>query len=323
MSENSSYFCFLSGKETFERKKVVVLQPKTGGAMNQLGILCFTSVARTQSFSATARELRITQQAVSKHIRTLEDELGFPLFLRSYQSVRLTKAGEQMLQYFEQREKLISGIHEHFRVGQENPPLRIAWSQWLGAPKWFRQSIVMFRHEHPDIRVSTYDLNAEEMANALKNEEIDILLTTQYAAGYLPVLWNITPIGKEPIFLVGSKRVNYNFDDCSLFPFFATYAGEFNEQGVLARVQKECERSNIYPKNIEICPNMGSVCLNVLVRSGLTLGVCIPPLVHSNEFVLRPTGQYASVVLCRPFRQKREESALFERFLLNRLGAVQ
>ena len=291
--------------------------------MNQLGILCFTSVARTQSFSATARELRISQQAVSKHIRSLEDELGFPLFLRSYQTVHLTRAGEQMLQYFERRDRLLNGIQEQFHSGQSTPPLRIAWSQWLGAPEWFRQTIVEFGAANPTVNLATYDLNAEEMSNALQKEKIDILLTTQYASGYLPVLWNATPVAREPIFLLGSKRVNYDFDDCSLFPFFATYAGEFNEQGVLSRVQKECERSSIYPKNIEICPNMGSVCLNVLVRGGLTLGVRIPPLMNSSEFVLHPTGQYASVVLCRPLRQKRKEAALFEEFLLSRLEVAQ
>ena len=291
--------------------------------MNQLGILCFTSVARTQSFSATARELRITQQAVSKHIRSLEEELGFPLFLRSYQTVHLTRAGEQMLQYFDQRDQLLNGIQNHFHAGHASPPLRIAWSQWLGAPDWFRQTITAFGQAHPHINLASYDLNAEEMSAALRNEEVDILLTTRYTAGYLPVLWNVTPIGKEPIFLLGSRRVNYNFEDCSLFPFFATYAGEFNEQGVLSRVQKECERSNIYPKNIEICPNMGSVCLNVLVRGGLTLGIRIPPLMNSNEFVIKPTGQYASVVLCRPLRQKREEAQLFEQFLLERLGGAR
>ena len=291
--------------------------------MNQLDILCFISIARTQSFSATARELRISQQAVSKHIRTLEDELGFPLFLRSYQTVHLTKAGEKMIGYFEQREKLISGVLDHFGSAQQQPPLRIAYSQWLGSPEWFRQALVEFGAAHPSIRLVTYDLNAEEMRTALQNNEIDILLTTNYAAGYLPVLWSCTPVGKEPIMLLGSKRVEYNFDDYSLFPFFATYAGEFDRQGVLARVQRECERSNIYPKNIEICPNMGSVCLNVLVRSGLTLGVRIPPLHQSNEFILHPTGQYASVVLCRPLRQKLESATLFEQFLLNRLEVME
>ena len=288
--------------------------------MNQLGILCFASVARTQSFSATARELRISQQAVSKHIRTLEDELGFPLFLRTYQTVRLTKAGEQMLDYFEQREKLLSGIQEHFRAQQTIPPLRIAWSQWLGAPDWFRQVISEFGQLHPEIKIACYDLNTEEMSLALQRDKVDLLLTTQYASSYLPVAWNITPVGSEPIMLVGSKRIAYNFDDCSLFPFFAASAGEFNEQGVLARVQKECEMSNIYPRRIEVCPNMGSVCLNILVYGGLTLGIHIPPLSQSDEFILRPTGRSATVVLCRPYRCKRAESILFEEFLTEKRG---
>lgn len=291
--------------------------------MNQLGILCFTSAARTRSFSATARELRISQQAVSKHIRTLEEELGFPLFFRSYQIVHLTKGGERMLAYFEQREQLLNEVQEHFRSKQNPPPLRIAWSQWLGAPDWFRQAIVDFVTMHPSVRLATYDLNAEEMSAALQKEEVDILLTTRYTAGYLPVLWNTTPVGREPILLLGSKHVDYNFDDCSSFPFFATYAGEFSEQGVLDRVRKECERFNINPKSIEICPNMGSVCLNVLSRCGLALGLRIPPLVHSNEFILHPTDRYASVVLCRPLHQKREDAVLFEQFLFNRLEVAQ
>ena len=291
--------------------------------MNRLDILCFASAARTQSFSATAREMHITQQAVSKHIRSLEDELGFPLFFRSNQTVHLTRAGEHMVRYFQQREQMLSGIQEHFRSKQITPPLRIAWSQWLGAPKWFRQAIVAFGQRYPEVRLSTYDLNADEMRTALENDEIDILLTTRYASGYLPVLWEAVPVGTEPIVLLGSKRINYRANDVSLFPFFATFAGEFNEQGVLSRVQKECERSNIYPKNIEICPNMGSVCLNVLVRGGFTLGVQIPAIVRSDEFILHPTGQSATVVLCRPLRQKRKEAALFEEFLMERLEVAR
>lgn len=50
--------------------------------MNELSVLCFLSVTDTHSFSNTARELKITQQAVSRHIQTLEEELGFPLLIR-------------------------------------------------------------------------------------------------------------------------------------------------------------------------------------------------------------------------------------------------
>lgn len=284
--------------------------------MNQLDILCFTSIARTQSFSATARELRVTQQAVSRHIQSLEDELGFPLFLRSYQSVHLTRAGERMLEYFQQQEQLLNEIHERFRAHQSSSILRVAWSQWLGAPEWFRRAMADFQAAYPHIRMAVYDLDAPEMSRALENKEIDLLLTTRYAAGYLPVFWDVTDMGTVDIMLIGNKRVDYNFDDCSLVPFFAAYAGEFNEEGVLARVRTECERSGIYPKHIEICPNMGSVCLNTLVRGGLMLGVAIPPMTAQNEFFLRPTGQKATVVLCRPFRKKSPDAVLFEEFLL-------
>ena len=67
--------------------------------MTHLSLLCFKSIVRTKSFSITAKELMISQQAVSRYIHQLEDELQYPLFLRSNQTVCLTKAGEQMLQY--------------------------------------------------------------------------------------------------------------------------------------------------------------------------------------------------------------------------------
>ncbi|MBR5571852.1 MAG: LysR family transcriptional regulator [Oscillospiraceae bacterium] len=291
--------------------------------MNRLSILCFVSAARTKSFSASARELHITQQAVSRHIRSLEEELGYPLFFRNTQTVHLTRAGEKMLRYCEEREQLLSDVMEHFRSYHAAPPLRIAWSQWLGAPEWFRQAIRDFGEAYPQIRITASDLNAEEMRDALQNEEVDLLLTTAYAAAYLPVLWNATKVGHEKLVLLGSRRVNYDFSDCSAYPYFAASAGESNRQAVLRRAQKECERAAIRPRNIEICPNMGSVCLNVLVQGGLALGVAGPAVVRAEEFVCHPTGQEASVVLCRPLRQKRKEAALFEEFLLERMEVAR
>lgn len=54
----------------------------------------FEAAARKNSFSAAADELFITTGAVSRHIRSLEDQLGTQLFYRSHKSVRLTRAGE-------------------------------------------------------------------------------------------------------------------------------------------------------------------------------------------------------------------------------------
>jgi len=57
----------------------------------------FRKVAETSSLSRAAAELRITQPAVSKQIRSLEDELGERLFDRIGKKVFLTRAGEVLL----------------------------------------------------------------------------------------------------------------------------------------------------------------------------------------------------------------------------------
>ncbi len=61
--------------------------------MNDRQLLCFLTVAQTCNFSRAARQLYITQPALSYQIHSLEKELGAELFERSTTYVRLTEAG--------------------------------------------------------------------------------------------------------------------------------------------------------------------------------------------------------------------------------------
>lgn len=54
----------------------------------------FEASARLSSFTAAAQELNLTQSAVSRQVRALEELLGGELFVRDRQTVRLTAAGE-------------------------------------------------------------------------------------------------------------------------------------------------------------------------------------------------------------------------------------
>jgi LysR family glycine cleavage system transcriptional activator len=54
----------------------------------------FESAARHRSFTKAASELFLTQSAISRHIRSLEEWLGCPLFIRHHRSVALTEEGE-------------------------------------------------------------------------------------------------------------------------------------------------------------------------------------------------------------------------------------
>lgn len=59
-------------------------------------IRCFLEVANCLSFTAAAKNLFMSQQAVTKQIAALEQELGFRLFHRSTRSVSLTPAGQSL-----------------------------------------------------------------------------------------------------------------------------------------------------------------------------------------------------------------------------------
>jgi DNA-binding transcriptional LysR family regulator len=61
-------------------------------------LLAFVTLARIGSFTASARELHLTQSAVSHAIKSLEEDLDVRLFDRLGRSVKLTPPGEHLLE---------------------------------------------------------------------------------------------------------------------------------------------------------------------------------------------------------------------------------
>jgi len=61
-------------------------------------LLAFATLARVGSFTQAARELSLTQSAVSHAIKGLEHDLGCRLFVRLGRAVTITPAGTQLLQ---------------------------------------------------------------------------------------------------------------------------------------------------------------------------------------------------------------------------------
>ena len=59
----------------------------------------FMEIVRARSFVRAAEQLNVSQTAVSARVRTLEEQLGRPLFVRNKNGASLTPAGEQFLRY--------------------------------------------------------------------------------------------------------------------------------------------------------------------------------------------------------------------------------
>ena len=67
----------------------------------------FEAAARLQGFSSAARELHVTQGAVSQRIRHLEERLGIKLFERFGRNISLTLEGESLFSILSQSFKTI------------------------------------------------------------------------------------------------------------------------------------------------------------------------------------------------------------------------
>jgi len=68
-------------------------------ALETRHLLAFAALVRRQSFTQAAKDLHLTQSAVSHAIRALEEELGCRLFDRSGRKVKPTQAGEQFMRH--------------------------------------------------------------------------------------------------------------------------------------------------------------------------------------------------------------------------------
>ena len=57
------------------------------------------AVAETANFTRAAERLFLAQPSLSKQVKDLEDEIGFPIFVRNRDGVRITPAGQMIISY--------------------------------------------------------------------------------------------------------------------------------------------------------------------------------------------------------------------------------
>lgn len=87
--------------------------------MNTVQLACFVTLAKTLNFMQTAREMHITQPAVSKQIMTLEEELGAKLFFRTTHQVMLTEEGRSFLKDAQTVLKILHDAETRFRITEK------------------------------------------------------------------------------------------------------------------------------------------------------------------------------------------------------------
>jgi DNA-binding transcriptional LysR family regulator len=127
----------------------------------------FLTVARTRSFSVAAKELSLTQGAVSHHIAALEEYFGAELFKRAVSGVEVTEAGAIMA---DAAEKILKQV-ESAKVGISSTKHKIAGLIKIEASSIPGEHIIPgliaeFQKKYSDVK---FKIKAEDSINSLMN----------------------------------------------------------------------------------------------------------------------------------------------------------
>jgi DNA-binding transcriptional LysR family regulator len=136
----------------------------------------FRAVAARGNISAAARELHLTQPAVSMQLRELENSCGMALYERSGRGIQLTEAGREIaaaaatvLETLRETQERLDAMR-----GLRTGVLRLAV---VSTAKYFAPAVLAaFRHRHPGINVQLMVGNREEVVGRLADNECDIAI---------------------------------------------------------------------------------------------------------------------------------------------------
>ncbi|MBW4709115.1 pca operon transcription factor PcaQ [Roseobacter sp. YSTF-M11] len=140
-------------------------------------IECFVEIAREQSFKAAAGKLFLTQPAISKTLKELEEILGVSLMTRSRSGVCLTKQGEVFLHFAQMSlaslQQGLDGIEREGELAQETLSIGL----WPSVAAWFMPAVATeFASLAPHAVLRIIDAPHNFLIDRLRLGELDLVI---------------------------------------------------------------------------------------------------------------------------------------------------
>ena len=161
----------------------------------------FAAVARNLSFTRAARELHLTQPAVSQQVKLLEEEVGLPLFEQIGRKVHLAPAGVELLHYTDQAMELLRQASESLAAmrGLKRGVLKLGA---VSTAKYFAPSLLSaFTPAYPEVTIKFEVGNREEIIQQLAANEIDLVIMGRPPRELDTVA---EPFAKHPLVIIAS-----------------------------------------------------------------------------------------------------------------------
>jgi LysR family transcriptional regulator, benzoate and cis,cis-muconate-responsive activator of ben and cat genes len=286
----------------------------------------FIAAAEDGNISKAAARLRVTQPALSRQIKTLEDDLGVSLLERGAHSFSLTPAGELLLREGRALLERAELLEQRVQAAAKVQTIRVGYSPSLTAGI-LAPAMEAFSQLHPKARVELSDLSSLEMVEGLHKGALDVIVTVPPAKIVADTVWITVqqqgwrvamprqhPLAVKatltPRDLHDQRLVVYNQRE---YPdYWASLSAWFTDQGISARIASECD---------------GVTSLISAVEAGLGIALVVERIacLIPERIDLKPLKpQPAPVCIAAGMPEKRRRDKVLGVFVeeLKRAGAV-
>ena len=217
----------------------------------------FYTVANRLSFTKAANELNISQPAVTKHIKEIENQLNTKLFDRKGTTIQLTESGKILFIYAEKSRQLYRDLE--FAISQlnkqEKGKLKIGASTTI-AQYILPEILAKFNSYYKDINIELVTHNSEDIAVLLKNGKIDLgIVEGESKSSY----FDYQKFKRDEIVLVGKANhplVNKNFKIKDLYDIDLIVREQGS--GTQEFIQNQLKKSGIEVQKLNIIMQLGS-----------------------------------------------------------------
>lgn len=219
----------------------------------------FYEVARQKSFSRAAQALYISQPAISKHIRTLEEQYQTKLFERKGIEIELTPAGRLLYDKLTEVKRIQE--EAEFEISSVKDVLQARGVLKLGASTTVALYILpkvlsSFSQHYPQININLLNRNSEIVLEALVNKDINLGIiegrSKLTSVDYLPFLTDkVVAVcsKKSPL----ARKKNYSVKDIRQMPLAIRERGS----GTLAALKYALEKHKVKMSELDIKIRLG------------------------------------------------------------------
>ena len=187
---------------------------RRGAAMNIRKIEAFVRAVELGSLSKAAEELGYTQSGISHMMQSLEEEVGFPLMVRTSAGIKPNSEGQMLLPVIRELLSASESLEQHIaRIkGVDSGRIRIACYASIAA-YWLPAIIAAFRKDYPHVEVEIIEAGSRQIEHMMEERQVDLCI---YAGGHdrgyewIPLKTDRMLVLVEPNHpLAGEKWVNY------------------------------------------------------------------------------------------------------------------